>query len=118
MKLTVLTWLRDELLGNLGKLIEILFRLALLILPMGLYLLLIQGRQKASSIRTILDSTEDNSRWQYIFPGFILVAVDPNVARTTYLKFKIAVQSWINNNKYLLGFMFMTLVVTLMIVKG
>ena len=118
MKLTVLTWLRDELLGNLGKLIEILFRLVLLVLPMGLYLLLVQGRSKASSIRTILDSTEDNSRWQYIFPGFRLVAVDPNAAKTTYSKFKINVQSWINSNKYLLGFIFMTLVVTLMIIKG
>ena len=118
MKLTVLSWLRDELVVYLGKLVELFFRLLLLVLPMGLYLLLIQGRSKASSIRTILDSTEDNSRWQHIFPGFILVAIDPNATKSAYNRIKINVQSWINGNKYLLGFMFMTLIVTLMLIKG
>ena len=118
MKLTVLTWLKDEALENLGKLVEGLFRVLLLVLPMGLFLLLIQGRTKASSIRTILDYTEDNSRWQHIFPGFILVAIDPNVSKSAYTRIKINIQSWINGNKYLLGFMFMSLIVLLMIVKG
>lgn len=118
MKLTVLTWLKDELVVYVGKLVELLFRLLLLLLPMGLFLLLIQGRSKASSIRTIMDSTEDNSRWQHIFPGFILVAIDPNATRSAYTKIKINIQSWINSNKYLLGFAFMTLIVLLMIIKG
>jgi inner membrane protein involved in colicin E2 resistance len=118
MKLTVLTWLKDELVVYIGKLVELLFRLLLLILPMGLFLLLIQGRSKASSIRTILDFTEDNSRWQHIFPGFILVAIDPNVAKATCTKIRVNIQSWINSNKYLLGLMFMTLIVALMIIKG
>lgn len=118
MKLTVLTWIKDELIGYIGKLIELLFRLFLLILPMGLFLLLIQGRSKASTIRTILDSTEDNSRWQHIFPGFILVAIDPDITKSTYTRIKGNIQSWINRNKYILGFIFMALVVALMIIKG
>ena len=118
MKLTFLTWIRDELLPLFGKLIEIMFRCTLLVLPMGLFLLLIQTRSKASSIRTILDFTEDNSRWQHIFPGFIIVAIDPNIASNMYRRAKINVQSWINENKYLLSFLFMTLIVALMIIKG
>ena len=118
MKLTVLTWIRDEILSSLGRLIEVLFRLFLLVLPMGLFLLLIQARHKASSIRTILDFTEDNSRWQHIFPGFIIVAIDPHVTRNMYMKVKINIQSWINANKYLLSFIFMTLIVFLMLFKG
>ena len=118
MKLTVLAWLKDELVVYIGKLVELLFRLLLLILPMGLFLLLIQGRSKASSIRTILDSTEDNSRWQHIFPGFILVAIDPNVTKATCTRIKMNIQSWINGNKYILSFIFMALIVALMLIKG
>ena len=118
MKLTVLTWIKDELLPLFGNLIEILFRCLLLIIPMGFFLLLIQARSKASSIRTILDFTEDNSKWQHIFPGFIIVAIDPDIASNTYKRIKINVQSWINGNKYLLSFLCMTLIVALMIIKG
>ena len=118
MKLTVLAWLKDELMPLLGKLVELMFRGLLLILPMGFFLLLIQARNKASSIRTILDFTEDNSRWQHIFPGFILVAINPNLTKSIYDKIKIEVQSWINGNKYLLSFLFMALIVALMIIKG
>ena len=118
MKLTVLEWMRDELKDWVGRSIELIFRLLLLILPMGLFLLLIQSRQKASSIRTILDFTEDNSKWQHIFPGFIIVAVNPEAAKSTYMKVKANVQFWINENKYLLSFIFMALIVALMIIKG
>lgn len=118
MKLTVLSWLRDEIVGGLGKAVEILFRVILLVLPMGFFLLLIQSRKKASSIRTILDFTEDNSKWQHIFPGFILVAVNPEAFKGAYTRMKINVQSWINTNKYILSFIFMVLIIILMLIKG
>lgn len=118
MKLIVLTWLRDSLIQLMGRVVEILFRLILLVLPMGVYLLLIQARDKASSIRTILDFTEDNSRWQHIFPGFIIVAINPDVTKNAYNKLKREFQMWINENKYALGLLFMTLIVVLMILKG
>lgn len=118
MKLTVLTWLGEEIKGILGKGVEVAFRLLLLILPMGLFLLLVQSREKASTIRTILDFTEDNSRWQHIFPGFILVAINPNVTKNAYMKLKANIQFWINENKYLLSFLFLASIVALMIVKG
>lgn len=118
MELKVLNWLKDELREWLGKTIELIFRLILLVLPMGLFLLIVQSRKKASSVRTLLDFTEDNSKWQYIFPGFILVAVNPEVFRTSYMRIKINIQSWINGNKYLLSFIFMALIVALMLIKG
>ena len=118
MKLEVLNWIKDESVGLLGKTVELLFRLVLLLLPMGFFLLLIQSRKKASSIRTILDFTEDNSKWQHIFPGFILVAINPEGLKTAYTRTKINIQSWINGNKYLLSFIFMALMVALMLIKG
>lgn len=118
MKLTVLKWITDSLIGTTGKLIEILFRLLLLILPMGLFLLLIQMRDKASKVSNLSVYTTDNSTWQHIFPGFLLVAIDPNVAQKMYLRIKVNFQSWVNGNKYLLSFLFMTLIVALMIIKG
>ena len=118
MKLEVLSWIRDEFLGLLGKAVELLFRLILLLLPMGFFLFLIQSRKKASSVRTILDFTEDNSKWQHIFPGFILVAINPEALKTVYTRAKINIQSWINGNKYILSFIFMALIVALMLIKG
>lgn len=118
MKLEVLNWIKDEFKEWLGKGVELLFRLILLLLPMGIFLLIVQSRKKASSVRTLLDFTEDNSKWQHIFPGFILVAINPEVFKSSYIRIKINIQSWINGNKYILSFIFMALIVTLMLVKG
>lgn len=118
MKLTVLTWLKDASLGIMGKSIELLFRLLLLILPMGLFLMLIQTREKASKVSSISVYTTDDSVWQHIFPGFLLVAIDPKVTKNAYLNIKHKIQTWVKNNKYILSLIFMALLVILMIVKG
>lgn len=118
MKLKVLTWLRDEILSLLGNSVELIFRLVLLVLPMGLFLLLIQAREKASKTSNLSNYLTDNSTWQNIFPGFLLVAIDPNLTKNAYRKAKINFQSWMNENKYLLSFLFMSLIVILMIIKG
>lgn len=118
MKLTVLTWLRDASLNLIGRSIELLFRLLLLILPMGMFLLLIQTRNKASKVSSISVYTNDDSVWQHIFPGFLLVAIDPNVAKNSYLSIKSKIQTWVKTNKYILTLIFMALLVILMIIKG
>lgn len=118
MRLTVLTWLRDSLIGLIGRTIEIIFRVILCLLPLGAYLLLIQLRSKASSIRNILNVTEDNSIWQHIFPGFILVAINPNVLKEHYNKSKKEFQNWIKDNKYILTFICMSLIVALLLWLG
>ena len=105
MKLQVLTWLKDSLIGLIGKTIELIFRTILCCLPLGVYLLLIQFRSKASTIRNISVYTEDNSVWQHIFPGFILVAVNPNLLKNSYIKFRRNIQAWINDNRFLLFFL-------------
>ena len=102
MKLQVLTWLRDSLVGLIGRTIETIFRIILCCLPLGVYLLLIQFRSKASTIRNISVYTEDNSVWQHIFPGFILVSINPNSLKEWHLKRKAKVQGWISDNRFLL----------------
>lgn len=118
MKLTVLTWLRDASISIIGRFIELLFRAVLLLMPMGVFIALIQFRDKASKISSISAFTSDESTWQHIFPGFLLVAIDPDVMKKAYKRVKNTFQFWINDNKYSLGLIFMILIVTLMILKG
>lgn len=118
MKLTVLIWLRDSLIGLIGRTIEILFRIILCLMPLGIYLLLIQFRSKASKISSISVFTTDDSIWQHIFPGFILVAINPNVLKENYKKTKKKFQNWVNENKYMISFTFMTLITILLLWLG
>jgi len=115
MKLTVLAWLRDSSISLIGRLIEVLFRVILFLLPLGVYLFLVQSREKASTIRNISVYTNDDSKWQHIFPGFILVSVDPNSFKKGMNKIKANIQNWILSNKYILEILFMTIVVALMV---
>lgn len=117
MKLTVLTWLKDASIIFIGRAIELLFRLILFFLPLGAYLLLIQSRARASKVSSLQTFTNDNSCWQHIYPGFILVAVDSDLFKKKYLETKRKFQTWISNNKYILAFLFMLLIVSLMIVS-
>jgi hypothetical protein len=118
MKLVVLNWFKDFFIKVLGRSIELLFRITLFILPLGLYLLLIQMRDKASKISNISVYTNDDSVWQHVFPGFILVAINPRAFEQSYLEINRKFQTWVSNNKYLLGFLFMLTIVTLMIIIG
>lgn len=116
MKLTVLTWLRDSSIQLVGRTIELVFRTILFFLPLGVFLMLIQARNGASTIRNISVYTTDESKWQHVFPGFILVAIDPKIFEKRLTKFKTEVQTWIASNKYLIGLLFMFLVVLLLYV--
>ena len=117
MKLIVLSWLKDVLIVWVARLIEVTFRLVLLFTPLGLYLLLIQFRSKASAISSLSTFTSDKSAWQHIFPGFVLVTLDQSYFKvllsTNYGKF----QGWINHNKYTLALLFMISIVCLMLLK-
>lgn len=121
MNFTVLKWLWEVLVPFFGRIVELLFRAILCLLPLGVYLILIQKRNKASSVSSISTYTNDKSRWQHIFPGFILVSINPDDLSNYIQSKKIAFQMWINTNKYLLSFLFMLTVVALMVmsyVKG
>ena len=117
MQLTVLTWLKDSSIRTLGRTIEFTFRLILCLLPLGVYLLLIQKRSKASSINTISVYTKEYSKWQHVFPGFILVSIEPDALNMFLTNLNNTIQNWINKNKYLLAFLFMLTIVSLMIVS-
>lgn len=118
MKLEVLNWFSEFSKQFLGKTIEIVFRILLLCLPLWVYLVLIQLRDKPSKISSISVYTKDESVWQHVFPGFLLVAIKPKAMQESWIETKRNVQMWVDKNKYILALVFMSLVVMLMIVKG
>lgn len=121
MKLTVLTWLRDSSITFIGKSIELLFRFILCILPLGVYMILLQKRSKASKVSSLLTFTNDRSIWQHIFPGFILVAVEPDELNNFLTNLNNSFKAWTERNKYTLALLFMSVIVgilILMYVKG
>ena len=117
MRLTVINWLKDASVQFVGRTIELLFRLILLILPLGIYLILIQNRQKASKVSSISVYTTPDSVWQHIFPGFILVAINPRILRDSILNTRKRIELWLDRNKYTIAVIFMTLIVFLMILN-
>ena len=117
MKLTVLTWLKDASIGFIGRTVELIFRGLLLILPLGVYLWLIQSREKASAVSSLSAFTTDESRWQHVFPGFILITINHHSLKKAIEKAKTNIQTWIATNKYILGLLFMAAIVALMIIN-
>ena len=115
MKLTVLTWLKDASIGLIGRTIELIFRILLFFLPLGLYLLLIQTREKASAVSSLTAFTNDESRWQHVFPGFILITINHQSLKKATTRVKTNIQSWIASNKYIIALLFMATIVALMV---
>lgn len=115
MKLTVSEWVKEFLITLIGRTIELLFRIILFTLPMGVFLLMLQLRDKASKVSSLSVFTTDESTWQHVFPGFILVAIDAAALKKSITRSRNNVQSWIATNKYWLSFLFMFAIVALMI---
>ena len=115
MKLTVLKWIGESSIGILGRTIEILFRITLCLLPLGVYMLLLQKRTKASKISNIMVYTNDRSIWQHVFPGFILVSIEPDGMQKFLLNLNSNFKNWVERNKYLLALLFMSSIVGLML---
>lgn len=114
----VIGWLLESITPVLGRLIEFLFRTILFILPLGVYLTLIQYRSKVSKISNISVFTNDESVWQHVFPGFILVSISPETFKKHIRETRRSIQNSISDNKYLIEVIFMILVLVLMYVKG
>ena len=121
MNLTVSKWLWERLVVLLGRIIEVLFRMILCVLPLGLYLLILQNRQKASSITSISVFTKEYSKFQHVFPGFLLVSINPNSLSELINGANSKIQNFIEKNKYTLALLLMSVIVgtlILMYVKG
>jgi len=118
LKANITQWVVDFINVLFKKVVEYLLRLIWFFLPMGLFLILLQLRTNASKVSNLSVYTNDKSVWQQIFPGFILVAIDKDYLRNYTQSKKQLFQKWIENNKYVLCFLFMFLVVVIMIVKG
>ena len=117
MELTVMRWLRDFLVPLIGKTVELLFRVLLCLLPLGVYMVILQKRVKASSTRTISVYTKENSKFQHVFPGFLLVSIDPDSLSSYLAKAHNNVQNWIQRNKYVIALLFMSAIVGLMVLS-
>ena len=72
---------------------------------------------KASTMSNISVFTNDDSRWQHIFPGFILVALDHNSFKKSANKIKATIQLWVQTNRYILGLIFMIFIVLFMVIS-
>lgn len=118
MKIEATRWVKDFLVNLFKQIIEFSIRIILFFLPMGLYLFLLQFRKNVSSTSNLSVFTTPNSVWQHIFPGFILVAIDPNYFKNQIMIRYNGFQNWINSNKYILCFLFALLLVILMFVIG
>ena len=110
MKIVVLKWIVDELIPFIGRCIELLFRIILCLLPLGVYLFL-----KASKVSSLTTVTTDNSVWQHVFPGFLLVAIEPTVLEDYINKKKSNFQHWVERNKYIIAIIFMSVIISLML---
>lgn len=117
MELIVMRWLRDFLVPLIGKTVELLFRVLLCLLPLGVYMVILQKRVKASSTRTISVYTKENSKFQHVFPGFLLVSIDPDSLSSYLAKAHNNVQNWIQRNKYIIALLFMSAIVGLMVLS-
>ncbi len=118
MKFTVLNWLKEDLTPFVGKIIELFFRIILFLLPLGVYLLLIQYREKVSKISNISVYTNNESVWQHIYPGFALVAINPKATKRNIKRIKDNIQSVISANKYLIEVFFMLVILFFLFFKG
>ena len=117
MKLTVLKWLGESSIGFIGRTIELLFRILLCFLPLGVYMLLLQKRSKVSKVSNLAVYTNDRSVWQHVFPGFILVSIEPDELSNFLTKVHNSLQSWVEKNKHILALLFMSTIVALMILS-
>ena len=116
MKPIILTWIKEFTLRTLKLIGEFMARVIWLMLPLGVFMLLIQMRSKASGIRSISAFTNDNSEFQAIFPGYYLVSVNPNEMKEYMAKIKGNFQKWLQNNKYILCFLLALCIVLLMLI--
>lgn len=62
-------------------LLEVILKIIYFLIPVGVYMALLQFREKASKVSAIGTFTEDDSTWQYIHRNFILVCINPKSIR-------------------------------------
>lgn len=117
MNIIVYNWFKEFLKGLFWGIAERALRVILFLLPLGAYLLLLEFRSKASKVSSLSAFTTDKSIWQHVFPGFALVAIDPDLFRNTMKKCNEALQIWVQQNKYTLSFLFALLLVLYILFK-
>lgn len=117
MEMKVTKWFKDYLTSKSSQLLESLLMMILFILPLGVSLIVLQFRSKASSVSNLSVHTTDRSVWQFVYPGFMLVAIDPMLFKTIIKTKNDNFQRWVERNKYTLSFLLALIIVCLMLVK-
>ena len=110
-------WFKEFLKGLFWQIAERALRIILFLTPIGFYLALLQFRSKASKVSSLSAFTNDKSVWQHVFPGFMLVAVDPDYFRKMIKKQHDSFQTWVQINRYSLCFLFAFLIVLFMVLR-
>lgn len=115
MKLEVTKWVVDFSVNVMKQFSEFLLRSILFLLPLGVYMFLLEYRNKVSKISNLLVYTKDHSVWQHVFPGFILVAIDPGSFKNSVNAKQDAIHKWIEKHRYVLSFLFALILVSFML---
>ena len=63
------------------NILELILKGIYMLLPIGLYMALLQFRDKVSKVSAIHTFTRDDSTFQFIHKNFMLVCVDPSTVR-------------------------------------
>ena len=95
---------------------EGLLRLFVLLLPLGLFMLLIQLRTKAPS-GAALPAYVNNakSEWQFVYAGTILVMLEPNSLRDKFNNYVSSLNRFVSKYKFLLIFWALALLTALVL---
>lgn len=73
-----------------------------LLLPLGLFLLIMQLRDKNNKVSAIRTFTEDDGEFQFIFPDYILVANYPNALKNGWTRKVRALNKFLDKWKWLI----------------
>lgn len=96
---------------------EGLLRLLILLLPLGLFMLLVQLRTKApSGVALPAYINNSKSEWQFVYAGTILVMLEPNALRDKFNSYVSAFNRFVTKYKFLLIFWALVLF-TLLVLK-
>lgn len=101
-KLSFLSATLNLIISTLLNILNYVLAFLYMCLPLWFFMVIMQLRDKNNKATAISTFVKDNSEFQYIFPGYILVAVDPTSLRKWHKNFMRIVYDYLNTNKWLL----------------
>lgn len=103
----------DLFMWTLNKILTALY----LCLPIGLFFLLMQLREKNNKGNAIGAFIDENSEFQYIFPEYILVSNKPNKMKTEYKAKMTRLNNFLDKWKWTVIAILMVVLVLVILLK-